>query len=882
MSPKHARRIIFLALLGSSTLLSREAVAQSAGTLTGFVRDTQGGAIPGAAVDIVCGAARFNAATDLHGAFVVRGMPRTRCAVAAEARLFSKASAEVDLSRDDASATLTLSVKGFATEVVVTSARGVGEATFDIPEPLSVTTRADIDARPYRLLPQVFREEPGVLLQQTTTAQTSPIIRGFTGQSNVYLVDGVRLNAASWRSGPSQYSAWIDSSVVNRIEVVRGPASVQYGSDALGGTINVRTLAPSFTSGGVHVGGEVQVDAGSADRSAGGQASLAVAGRTAAFRFGGVSERVGDMRPGGGIDSHAAVTRFLGLPSTVAGTRLSDSGFEQSGVFVAGRIRAGQTSHISTLYLHENQTGANRYDRVGGGDGLYRSGFVPQHLDFGLLRYTRSGAGPFDELSATFSVNRQADGRFEQTRPTAVLDQQRALSTVFGYQLDARRRVRGHELQAGAEFYDESIAASREQVNPVTGAIAPNRPDIPDRTTYGNLGVFVQDTINLVPGRVMLRGGLRYGRFTFATSADPAFGVIDERLVAHDVTFSAGALIAVTNNIHATFNVGRGFRAPNAADLGNTGLTGGSGLEVTPSRAQSLGGYVATSTATGAVSTGTPVPSLGPEVLYSFEPGVKLRVGRFAASFSAFDLEYLDSIQRRAIVFGTNVVGSAISGHTIVRQDATGLAYIAQDSRPIATRVNLDHARLLGFDADAVAQIGSRWSARAFFSLTNGRLLGTNEYLRRMPPPLGGASIRWNGSRVWLEGTTSFARTQTRLNSGDLTDARIGATRTRASIASYFNGTASDLGLVQGGILRATGETLAQVQGRVLGAAASAALYDVAPGFFIVGARGGVRLSQNVELTVIGENLTDRNYRLYGSGVDGVGAHLQMRLRYRF
>ena len=63
-----------------------------------------------------------------------------------------------------------------------------------VPEAMSITTRRDIDSRPYTLLPQVLREEPGILLQQTTSAQVSPIIRGFTGQSNIYLLDGVRLN----------------------------------------------------------------------------------------------------------------------------------------------------------------------------------------------------------------------------------------------------------------------------------------------------------------------------------------------------------------------------------------------------------------------------------------------------------------------------------------------------------------------------------------------------------------------------------------------------------------------------------------------------------------------------------------------------------------
>lgn len=848
--------------------------------LRGFVQDEQGGAIRDAVVEVTCGAVQEHTRTDESGRFRVGGLPEGRCTVKAEAPLFAPQGAPAMAGRVGA-VTLTLAIREIATRVVVTPARGPSERTFSVPESVSVVSRDEIDGRPYTLLPQVLREEPGILLQQTTTAQTSPIIRGFTGPSNVYLVDGVRLNNASWRSGPSQYFGWIDGGIVDRLEIVRGPSGVQYGSDALGGTINVITAAPSFTSGSARVGGDVQFGFGTADSGATGQADLTVAGTRAAFRFGGSTRRVQDLRTGGGIDSHSAVTRFLGLPSTTIDTRLPDTGYRQSGGYVSGQVKLSGTALLSTTFVHEDQSGVSRYDRIWGGDGLYRSGFDPQRLDFGVVRYRQHAVAGFDEVSAGFSVNRQGDGRFEQTRPTAVLDQQRAATTAIGYQVDTQRRVGSRQLLTiGTELYDETTAASREQINPLTNVTTPNRPDIPEGTTYANLGVFAEDTAQL-SSRISVRGGLRYGRFAFATVADPAFAVTADEVVMNAVTFNAGAVVSVTPNLNATFNVGRGFRAANAADLGGIGLTGGGGFEVMPSRAAALGGFVGSTVAAGAVSTGEAVPALGPEVLYSFEPGVKFHSSRVSASASAYDLEYLDTIQRRAIVFNTDVVGTTIAGYQIARQDATGLAYIAQDIRPVATRVNVDHARLLGFDADGSVQIARRWSARAFMSMTDGHLLGTGEYLRRMPPPLGGARLRWSADRVWVEAAASFAAAQTRYNSGDVTDARIGAARTRPSIASYFNGRAVDLGLAKNGILQATGETLPQVQNRLLGTATTGTLFEETPGFFVLGLRAGIRLSPLFDVVLIGENLTDRNYRLYGSGSDAPGANLQVRVRYR-
>jgi outer membrane receptor protein involved in Fe transport len=151
-----------------------------------------------------------------------------------------------------------------------------------------------------------------------------------------------------------------------------------------------------------------------------------------------------------------------------------------------------------------------------------------------------------------------------------------------------------------------------------------------------------------------------------------------------------------------------------------------------------------------------------------------------------------------------------------------------------------------------------------------------------MPPAMGGTRLRWDGERFWAEGVVAFAAEQTRLNSGDLSDARIGGLRTRASIATFFNGTATDLGLVVNGVLVATGENLTAVQNRVLGAASSAPMFTTGPGFATLGIRGGIRLTPQFDVTLIGENLTDVNYRVYGSGLDAAGANLQVRVRYRF
>lgn len=870
----------FLAVCLLLATVSTSAAQPASGHIRGTIRDAQGAVIAAATMEIVCGSVRRQLTSSAAGAFDEANLPPTRCAVTARSESFEPETVYVD-SRTGNATDIVLQVRRFASEVVVTPSRGQDQRAFSVPEALTVTTRRDIDSRPYTLMPQVLREEPGILLQQTTSAQISPIIRGFTGQSNVYLLDGVRFNTGQWRSGPNQYISWIDGGPVDTIEVVRGGGSVQYGSDALGGTVQFLTSSILPGPHAARLAGNIELSAATAAASVHGQGDFAYQAGGSSIRVGASAVHAGDLRGGGGLDSHSAITRFLGLPSTDVYDRMPATNYDQTGIYGVANLAAGRAATVRALVMRDSQTDASRYDRVLGGEGVYRSGFDPQTLTFGMARYNRADAGVFDGLSATFSVNRQGDGRFEQGRPTARLDRQQATATALGYQVQIHRDVGSrHRFLAGAELYDESIDASRELVD--AAGITPSRPDIPDGTSYRNYGLFAQHSLDLLGNRVSVRGGLRMGGFRFATTADPLFGVGDERVSDHAMTFQAAAVIALTEGINLTANVNRAFRAANAADFGSIGLSGGGGFEISPTVAAGLGAVVGSSGATGAISTGRRVTQLQPEAVYQYELGLKAAVGRFSGALSGFDLELHDFIQRRALVFDSSIVGTVISGFTVVRTDATGLAYIAQDVRPIATRVNVDRARVRGFDVDGEYRLSPAWTASAYFSMSNGHVVPTGEFMRRMPPPMGGAKLRWNRERFWTEGVVTFAAQQTRFNSGDVGDARIGGLRTLASIATFFNGTATDMGLVRNGVLLSTGESLAEVQRRVLGTATSAPLFTSQRGFAVLGLRAGMRLTSSLDISAIAENLGDVNYRLYGSGVDAPGFNLQIRTRYRF
>ncbi|HKS16386.1 MAG TPA: Plug domain-containing protein, partial [Planctomycetota bacterium] len=128
-----------------------------------------------------------------------------------------------------------------AETVVITASPLKPDDPWIAPYSIDLLPDESMQERQNRTLPDALKEMPGVSVQKTSAGHGSPFIRGFTGFRNVLLIDGIRLNHAGFRDGPNQYWNTIDSFTVGSLEVLRGPSSVLYGSDAIGGTVYVHS-----------------------------------------------------------------------------------------------------------------------------------------------------------------------------------------------------------------------------------------------------------------------------------------------------------------------------------------------------------------------------------------------------------------------------------------------------------------------------------------------------------------------------------------------------------------------------------------------------------------------------------------------------------------
>jgi outer membrane receptor protein involved in Fe transport len=131
-------------------------------------------------------------------------------------------------------------------EEIHVSASRQNASAFDLPYTLQVLSEQQLRQQQIRNLPEALVNQPGVLIQKTANGQGSPFIRGFTGYRTLTLIDGIRYNNSVYRDGPNEYFSLIDAFALEQIELLSGPASGLYGSDAVGGVLNLNSKSSRF------------------------------------------------------------------------------------------------------------------------------------------------------------------------------------------------------------------------------------------------------------------------------------------------------------------------------------------------------------------------------------------------------------------------------------------------------------------------------------------------------------------------------------------------------------------------------------------------------------------------------------------------------------
>ena len=598
----------------------------------------------------------------------------------------------------------------------------------DVPATVTITPASAIEQAGARDIKDVFRHEIDITVRAAPTRFTAAgastgragnegiNIRGLEGNQVLLLVDGIRVpNAFSFGSFATGRGDFLNIDSAQAIEVLRGPASTQYGSDGLAGVVSLRTLAPAdLLKPGQSLGGSARLGYNAVDHSW--AAALAAAGRADDWQ--GLlllSERRGHETGNQGSNDAQNSSRTTPnpvdytAPSMLGKLLYTLSPAHQFGVTLDAQRRTQDTAVYSARALPP--LSASSTVNLDTHDRLQRERVSFEH------RYADT-AGPWAQRAETSVYHQSAEvSQFaaedrntsaDRTRDNRYTQTVSGLSTLLESNFGGRVPQR---LSYGLELSRSEITGVRDGSVPPAGESFPTKP-FPD-TRYTLAGAFAQDEIEA--GAFSVIPALRFDKYRLEPSTAGYSGGAAVALADQAVTPRLGLVWRLDPSFAPYAQWAHGFRAP-TPDQVNNGFTN------LASNYRSIGN-----------------PALAAEHAASIELGVRGQVGGLRWSLAGFDNRYKDFISQQ-IVGGTGTAA-----------DPTVYQY-----------VNLANARVRGVELRALWQLDPAWSLNAGSGLTRGSTdsQGTRAPLDTIEPARTVLGLRYSAGAVAFDATALHAQGQ--------------------------------------------------------------------------------------------------------------------------
>lgn len=417
-------------------------------------------------------------------------------------------------------------------------------------QPVSISYLSDKNIRENvsRSMAEAMTTTAGVWVQKTNHGGGSPFVRGLTGNYTLLLVDGIRLNNSTFRYGPNQYFNTISPFSVNAVEVLRGAGSTLYGSDAIGGTINVNTISPSFEK----------------DKNIYGSAS-------GQFMSHGM-EYTGNVELGGNFGNFAyilnATTRNFG--DLYAGEGLGyerPSGYTENDFLFKGLWQLSDKQKLTLNYQWLRQDSVPRYDKVAQDDYAYHN-FTLQQRQLAYARFDQEWAGSsFQHFQFTTSFQQSNEERDTRKNNSTINKNERDDVSTLG--LNAQLNVlifKKIESLFGSDFYYDWIGSARilENLETDQDSIL-SRGLYPDGSSSFTAAIYNSNLYEI--NRWTIQLGWRYN-YTSNQAEDNMFG--DLNLATSSLIWN-GSINYKFNRNRLYVAVNTGFRAPNINDISSLG-----------------------------------------------------------------------------------------------------------------------------------------------------------------------------------------------------------------------------------------------------------------------------------------------------------------------
>ena len=703
-------------------------------------------------------------------------------------------------------------------EEVVVSASKWEQNRRDIPHKIQTIAPREIAFINPQTAADMLDHLPDIFVQKSQMGGGSPVLRGFEANKVLIVVDGVRLNNAIYRSGHLQNVIMLDPNIVENAEVIFGPGSVIYGSDALGGVMDFHTRSPRLSiGGGAELGGNAWVRHATANTEKTGHVDINLGFDRVGFLTSLSYSDFGDMRAGnihnpfypdwGKRFSYA--DRIGGEDVMVANDNPNVqkfSGYSQLSLLQKIRFTPDALTNIEYSLHYSTTSEIPRYDRLAeyaGGTLKYATWkYGPQTWMMHALSAALSTPNPlYDNLRIVAAWQTVDEDRIDRRFGRSEERHREENISVYSLNADAYRLLDNadrHRLFYGAEVVLNDVQSGAYSLNINTGARAPESTRYPDGgSTMSTLAAYLTWRWHMSE-RWTLNTGVRYSHVLLdASFEDKTF----YDFPFDELSINTGALNGAVGLVYrpepdfaVNFNLSSGFRAPNVDDAGKV-------FDSSPG------------------SVVVPNPDLSPEYAYNAELGIeKTFASSLHVSLTGWYTHLTDVIARRDYRF---------NGQDSIMYDGT----LSQ----VQANVNAGEGRIYGASAGVLADIAPDFSISSSLTWTYGWDITDDVPLAHIPPMFGQTRFIYRRDRF------------------------------KGEFFVIYNGWKHIEDYAPSGV---DNDAEATVHGT--------------PSWLTLNLRGSYQVTDTFQFTAALENILDQHYRPFSSGISAAGRNLILAIRSSF
>lgn len=629
---------------------------------------------------------------------------------------------EVKFSKlSDMKFTITMTEESTQMSDVVISANKWEQNKIEIPQQIAEFEAEDIALAEPATAADILSMDGQVFVQKSQLGGGSPIIRGFSANSILIVVDGVRMNNAIYRGGNLQNVITLDPSNLQGAEVVFGPSSVIYGSDALGGVMDFHTKVPTFSNSGLGIKGSAFIRHASAARANTGNVQFEInQPKFASFTSFTFSD-FGDLRVGSNRTDDFPdfgkrfeyVSRINGEDVVVQNDNVNrqvGSGYNQYNLLQKFRWKLGSFSDLTYAFHFSNSSNIPRYDRLTERrNGDLRNAewyYGPQTWQMHSLQTRFFYPNKFfDQMKMTTAYQVVEESRNDRRFRSNSLRSRIEDVNVLSFNLDFEKAYGlSGELYYGLEAVNNQVNSTGFSTNIETNEQTPTSTRYPDGgSDYNSLAAYIS-TKNHLADQLIFSSGLRYSYVQLNS-------VFEDRTFFNfpfnEISIENGGLTGNLGLVYLPkpgwkFNtmLSSGFRAPNVDDAGKV-FDSEPGTVVVPN------------------------PGLKPETSYNIEYGISRRVNnQFKVEFVNYFSFLRNALVRRPFTF---------DGESQIIYDG-----LLSD---VFAEVNVGEAFIWGFSFNLSAEVYENITLKSSFTYTDGEDTIENLPLRHVSPLFGETSL---------------------------------------------------------------------------------------------------------------------------------------------